>query len=73
MIPTKHLENLIAFVQREYFEKLYEIVRLPDEHKYFDLKFDLLAFLYEFPQIGEHFYEWPQEFNEFLQLLFKHV
>lgn len=50
---------IFDFLQINYTNQLGPIIIAPDEHLYFDLHFDLLEFIYDFPSVGPHFFEYP--------------
>ena len=41
------------------------------EHQFYSIHFDLLAFIYDFPELGEKFHNFTQEFIDFLKIAFK--
>ena len=63
-------DNIIEYLKLNYCDQIYPIMTNCDEHRYYEISFDLLAFIYEFPLVGSNFHQHPNDFIEFLKLAF---
>lgn len=59
---------MLRFLQDQYVEQLLPILQAQEESSYYAITFDILGFIYEFPEIGELFQSFHEEFLEFIKI-----
>lgn len=66
-LSPNECEPILEFLKSSYIDQLAPIMLSEQEHLYYSVDFDLLAFIYEFPHIGSLFHQHSEEFLNFVR------
>lgn len=60
VIEQHYCERILAYLGETYAERIEEVLNEPDEYRYIALNVDIVAFLFHFPNAGQHFHAYPR-------------